>query len=601
MRKMLVPVACLAVLLAAPAAGQTPVVELDTVEVSVASRASRASAATRAVQTITGDELRRLPAANVAEAIGRAIGVDLMPRSAALADVAIRGSSFEQVLVMVDGVRVSDAQTGHFSLNLTVPLDQVERVEVLRGAGSAVHGADAVGGAINIVTRGSDGSSARAESGSFATHSLAVRHARSGGAVDFDLGADFRTSEGHRPGTDYSVATVRGSAGTVLGGHRLSADVGYAARDFGANGFYGPYDSYEETRTTTAVLGWEAPPAAASAVGARLSARRNGDDFVLVREDPALYRNRHATSQLGGELTLRHAVSPRLRLAGVVEAYEDRLESASLGDRSESRSAAGAELVAGTPGAAVGAAGVRADWHEAHGFVASPSLSVAWWPASPVRLRGALSRSFRTPSWTDRFYSDPANVGNPDLAPERAWTAEAGVHLELYGAATLDATTFVREAEDLIDWAKPAMDEAAPWMTRNVETARFRGIELEAGLARVLGIRWTARAALLSVASSAEEGYVSKYALRPLTETIAVTAERSVLPGLTLGAEARRSRRTGEEAYLLLDGRLAWVVGRRARLFLDVRNLTDEGYDDVAGMPAPGRSLSAGVSWGSRR
>lgn len=597
---MLVPVACLAVLLAAPAAGQTPVFELDTVDVSVASRASRAAAATRAVQTISGDELRRLPAANVAEAIGRALGVDLMPRSAALADVAIRGSSFEQVLVMVDGVRVSDAQTGHFSLNLTVPLDQVERVEVLRGAGSALHGADAVGGAINIVTRGADGSSARAESGSFAAHALAVRHARRGETFEIDLGADFRTSDGHRPGTDYTVASVRGSAGAELGGHRLSADLGHAARDFGANGFYGPYDSYEETRTTTALLGWEAPSAAASAIGARLSARWNGDDFILVRDDPALYRNRHTTRQLGGEMTVRHALAPQLRMAGVVEAYEDRLESASLGDRSESRTAAGVELVGGTAGAVVGAAGIRADWHEAHGVVASPSFSAAWWPAAPVRLRASLGRSFRTPSWTDRYYSDPANVGTPDLDPERAWTAEAGVHVELYGAASLAATTFVREADDLIDWAKPAGDEAAPWTTRNVESATFRGIELEAGLARALGIRWTARAALLSVASSAEVGYVSKYALRPLTETLSLTAERSVLRGLTLGAEARRSRRSGDEPHLLIDGRLAWVVGS-ARLFLDARNLTDEAYDDVAGMPAPGRSLSVGLAWGSSR
>src|SRR5690606_27325750 len=106
-----------------------------------------------------------------------ALGVDLMPRSPALADVSLRGSSFEQVLVLVDGVRVSDAQTGHFDLDLAVPLDQVERIEILRGPGSSLHGADAMGGVINVVTRqGVERSTARAEAGTFGTTGLALSH-----------------------------------------------------------------------------------------------------------------------------------------------------------------------------------------------------------------------------------------------------------------------------------------------------------------------------------------------------------------------------------------------------------------------------------------
>jgi iron complex outermembrane receptor protein len=121
-------------------------VPLDTLRVTTSSRASAEMAtATRAVEVITAAQIRRLPARSVAEVLQWALGVDLMPRSPALFDVAVRGSSFEQVLVLVDGIRMSDAQTGHFDLNLAVPLDQVERIEILRGPASTLHGADAVG------------------------------------------------------------------------------------------------------------------------------------------------------------------------------------------------------------------------------------------------------------------------------------------------------------------------------------------------------------------------------------------------------------------------------------------------------------------------
>lgn len=586
---------------AGQAAAQTPdapVVELDTLQVSVASRASREAAlASRSVETLSGDALRALPVSSVNEALELALGIDLMARSPALADVGIRGSSFEQVLVLVDGIRVNDAQTGHFSLNLTVPLDQVERVEILRGSGSALHGADAMGGVINIVTAGErQGTSARADVGSFATRGIAARHALGAGGSRLAIAGELRGSDGHRAGTDYETGFLRASGSTRLSGHRLQADVGLARRDFGANGFYGPFDSYEETRTTTATFGWSAPSASSVAFGARLSARTNDDHFVLRRTDPSFYENRHSTSQLGGELTARARVAPHMVVAGVVEGYGDALSSESLGDRTETRWAAGMEMAGGVSGRLLGTVGLRADLHETHEVQASPSASIAWWPMPGVRLRGSAGRSFRTPSWTDRFYRDPVNVGNPDLVPERAWSTEIGGRVELTPRLFVAAAAFERRADDLIDWSRPDDDPNAPWTTRNVEEARFRGVELEAGLREWIGARWTARAALLSVSSSAEEGFTSKYALRPLTETVSLSVERPLADDFRVGAQARHARRRGEEPYVLLDARASYGV-RGARVHVDVRNLLDSGYADIAGQDAPGRSVGIGLSW----
>lgn len=585
-------------------AAQNRPIPLDTLRVSASSRASAEMAtATRGVEVITADELRRMPARSVAEALQWALSVDVMPRSPALVDVALRGSSFEQVLVMVDGVRVSDAQTGHFDLDLAVPLDQVERIEILRGPASTLHGADAVGGVINVVTRAGGASRGRVETGSFGTVGLALALTQPLGRFRADVAADARRSGGHRAGTDYEAALARAALVGPLGGRTLRADAAWAGRDFGANGFYGSnpkWNEYEETRTTTASVAWQAGPSSRIVLEPVVSFRRHGDEFLLKREDPAFYRNQHATDQLGAEVTARFAPLPEVRLAAGVEAYLDRLESQRLGDRSERRGALLGELAAGRVGRLTGSAGIRADWQEAHGLFVSPALAAAWWPAAGVRLRGSAGRALRVPTWTERYYRDPAHQGDPSLRPERAWSGEVGADLYPVGGVRVAGAVFVRSARDLIDWAKPATTPDAPWTMRNVEDATFRGLEAELGVDDVLGLRWTGRGSWLSVASSAAPSFTSKYALRPLAESFSVAAERAVASGLGGSLRALRARRLGEEAYLRLDARAVYELAR-FRLHVDLQNLSDTGYPDIMGLPAPGRALVAGVEVRSAR
>ncbi|HKK08312.1 MAG TPA: TonB-dependent receptor plug domain-containing protein, partial [Gemmatimonadota bacterium] len=127
---------------------------LDTLVVSAAGRTGGRAAATRDLEVLGRDAIEATPARTVAGLLRWAAGVDVRPRSPAQADLSLRGSSFEQVLVLVDGVPVNDPQTGHFDLDVAVPLASVERIEILRGPASATFGADAVGGVVNIVTRG---------------------------------------------------------------------------------------------------------------------------------------------------------------------------------------------------------------------------------------------------------------------------------------------------------------------------------------------------------------------------------------------------------------------------------------------------------------
>lgn len=588
---------------AAPAATQTPPYVLDSLHVTVGSRVSpELPLATRAVEVLTAEDLARRPVRTVHEALASALGVDLLARSPAQADVAIRGGGVEQVLVLVDGVRVNDAQTGHFDLDLAVPLDDIERIEILRGPGSAVYGADAFGGVINIVTRrrARTGMAARADGGSFGSVGAAASAHYGGDAVRAGATAEHRRSDGHRPGTDYEITTAHATVEAPLAGRPLRARVGVARRAFGAAKFYtspeAPFDEFETTRVLSAAVAWDAPVSAPFALEPRLAVRRHDDDFVLQRDDPAFYRNVHRTWQLGGELTARYAAE-RVRLVVGGEAYRDVLESTSLGDRDAERAALFAEAGTGRSGGSLLSAGLRADWHSAFGAFVAPSVAAAHWLRPDFHLRASVGRAFRAPTWTDRYYSDPANVGDPDLDAERGWEGELGAELAA-GRAAVSLSGFVRTTTSLIDWARPAgADPTEPWRTMNIESATFRGLELAVEGLTLLGARAAARGTVVSFDAETGGDFESKYALRPLTRQLSLDVEPPTIAGIDLFLRGTYARRPGEDGHARVDARLARAFGA-ARVFVDATNLTDTDYLDVSRMPAPGAAIRVGLEWG---
>lgn len=595
-------------LLVAPALSaqqQPPPIQLDTIRVDVASRTQSAfPARSRVVQVLTAEDLRALPVRTVAEALQWMTAADLQPRSPAQADLSLRGSTFEQVLVLVDGVRMSDPQTGHFDLDLSVPLDRVARIEVLEGPASALYGSDALGGVVNVVTReGGSGGSASVQRGTFGTW-------RAGASLDGVLSGvqaaasgAWDRSDGHRSGTDFKTLQLDGRLSAPTGRGRLFARAGHGRRDFGAAGFYAPsppYFAYEETRTTTVSVGWSGEVGGGFTLHPLLSLRRHDDDFILKRTDPGFYENVHVSRQRGGELLLRRRSVNGLALALGGELYRDDLESnnvakhvPALGDRSEDRRAAFAELAWGGARASL-SAGLRGDWHEGFGSAWSPSLSASGDLTPSLRIRGAWGRSFRAPTWTERYYQDPASIGDPNLNPERSWSAEVGTDLGLPRAGVVRVTAFHRQSDDLIDWVKPTNSPVStPSTVRNFESATYRGLEVSLEGLELAGFRFEAGGSLLSLTTTAE-GLSSRYALRPLVERALVGATRSLLARqLLVSVRMLRERRRQGDPYKLVGAR-ARIRLPKGELDLNGTNLTDEKHLDITGSPAAGRAWSVG-------
>jgi iron complex outermembrane receptor protein len=565
---------------------------LDTVTV-VASR-TRVSGVLRSVDVITREQIAASAARNVADILSTAMGVDVYGRSAAQADVSIRGSSPEQIVVLVDGVRMTDVQSAHYTLDVGVPLESIDRIEVLRGIGSALYGPDAVGGVINIITRRDQPGEVRARSGSFGSVGGGVAGGAAHDALSVSAAADFDKSDGHRDGTDYRIGQGRVSLSAPTSGGFVRTNLALGVRDFGASDFYAPYNSIERTTTTTldsrldeAVGAWS--------LAVSGSTRRHQDHYVLVRGDPSVYENRHESWQTTGDVVATRAAGP-VAIAVGTEGVHDQLSSARLGAHRDWRAALFGEATAGYPASTIADLGLRGDHSSVYGDFFSPSLSASTPITSKVRLHASGGGGFRAPTWTERFYTDPSNQGDPNLETERFWTGDLGARADA-GDWSLDVTGFARRATNLIDWVKPA--GAAPtalWQTMNVGEATYRGVESALDLPAIDGFRASLFADGLSVASSQGASLVGKYALRPITRQAGVKVTTPPQRAMTARVDVELARRAFEKGYLTGNARVTWNRGAY-RVSLDALNLANADWLDASGKPAAGRGLYGEVEW----
>jgi iron complex outermembrane receptor protein len=203
------------------------------------------------------------------------------------------------------------------------------------------------------------------------------------------------------------------------------------------------------------------------------------------------------------------------------------------------------------------------------------------------------------PTFTERFYSDPANLARPEVGPERAWAGESGIDVFLDRGWTIDATVFGRAEDDVIDWLRPTVAER--WRTYNVRDVDTTGIELGAQKAFATGAFVRAHFTGLKVEAAVIDQlskYVLDYAPRSFTAAAAVP-----LPGRFHVAPRveyrRRTRSTGTTDYVLLDARVGRRIGRRFDLFIEGTNLFDVEYQEVAGVPMPGAAMTVSLAIGA--
>jgi len=347
-------------------------------------------ALTRSVTTITREELEKLGVTSVADALRLLPGVDAKARGPrdVQTDFSIRAAAFGQSLVLVDGLRLNDSQSGHHNGDIPMPLAAIDRIEVLAGTGSAVHGADALGGTINILSRRDRHALATVAIGQ---HGYVSAQGSASGLVLPE--AWLVTGWGARSSGFAFDRDFAYGGGAVRGrlDDRWTVDVRHQRKAFGANQFYGPSPSKEWTDQTLAAMAWQRT-ADAWAATVRVQWRNHGDHFRWDINRPGFAENEHRTDAAEATVTVARPVSDRAHLAFGAMAGGDWIRSSGLGAHRYARAAGYGELRWHPAPRAVVQGGLRLDRYSTFGGSWSPTLSSGVWLTPALRLRASTSR-----------------------------------------------------------------------------------------------------------------------------------------------------------------------------------------------------------------
>jgi len=517
------------------------------------------------------------------------------------ADLILRGGTFEQALVLLNGFRINDSQAAHHNLDLPISLDAMDSIEVLHGAGSTLHGADALSGVADFITAAPAATSLRLRSayGSFGSNEESLLGALARKRWSSRLTANRNFSTGFMAGRDYR--NMDGSLEAWVSSRLGISDLLFAASDrsFGANQFYGPYNSWERTK------GWFA--SGRQELGSRTVAafgyRRHTDEFILLRNKPSVYENNHIDGSW--QASLRHTLpiaTTSVLLFGL-ESDGDSIHSNNLGRHARNRGAGYVDLDLRP---------AKRRWNLSAGFreelisggsqtVFAPHLAGSLRLTETLKMRASGGYGYRIPTYTDRYYSDPVTHGNPELKPESAWSGEAGVDWVPLSRLSISATGFYSRQHDAIDYVRAAT--TLPWQAVNLNGLRFAGVESSATWIPAKGhkvqVAWTQ----LFGAQPSLHGLLSEYALNyPVMNLHATwTAELGHALIVTNSvAVAKPYRQPGttpwnSTTYPVWNAALTQTTWK-LHPYLRLSNLSNTGYQEIRGVAMPGRSITGGVS-----
>jgi len=606
---------------------------IDSVLVTSKHRMASAQLTSPAIHIVRADELVAAGCRSVQDVLSAIPGLDVRGRGGQgmQADLQVRGGSFDQVLVLLNGVDVTDAQTGHHNLNLPIRPEAIAYIEVLSGPGGRLFGPGAYSGAINIVTKQPQGleGEVRALAGSHGLRDGFASMAHSQQQFSVYAYGGGGSSDGFTENSDYVAydglvtAQLRGRWGSV------DLQAGHQARSFGANAFYTPKfpNQYEATQTSLASARysmrwgrWEAD--------AMIGWRMNRDRFQLFREAaPAWYKghNHHISDLYEGRLSGTYTVNG-WRTRGALITRHDEILSTNLGSPITGRHripgfrnkyyshfgrrtnlTVSLEEQYSWQGLRV-ALGAMATHNSTFGVAYGLGADVAHLWANGWRVHASANRMYRLPTFTDLYYQSPTRVGNKNLRPEWATTYEAGAGFTRDNFEARLAV-YYRTGHDVIDWLE---SQPGSGLYRATNHANINALGGECSVSYAPNLRLLRRVSLTysynTLATPRGSAQGGSYVFDNLRHVAVLRTMIPVMRNLTCHATGSYRQRAGEFSELasgrmrrypaawLLDLRLVYTW-RACNLFAEVRNVLNRQVVEFGNVPQPRRTVQAGIRY----
>lgn len=520
--------------------------------------------------------------------------------------VRMRGSTAAQVLVMVDGRPMNSPRDGETDLS-TVPLNSIDRVEVVHGPGNSLYGSSGMGGAINIITRKPPDSGQRTELyssfGTYRTYTERASHGAKIGSFGYLLNSGYQYSQGIRQNSKFDARDINAKLEYDLNSENTVSlySSGYKSKVGAPGTLSSPdLDDRQDNSKSSADLSWTFKPKEMFAIENKIYGINDRLEFaensagsfwdIAGKKDVHNTKARGFNTQISGDLT------DNIRGAFGFNYLANKNESTSSGKHRYTVRAAYIENSWAVNKALRLNLGARVDDYSNFGTETCPSGGLRWTLNDNLGFRASMAKSFRAPTFNDLYWPDDGwTKGNPSLKPEKGVTKEAGIDLKMFDRLSSSAALFRSDYSDLINWT----EESFVWSPKNVSKARIDGIEID----NSFKINDSFEALLDYAFLKPRDKFSHKYLVYHPRNKFNAGLKYSDISGFSCGLECVYTGRRYQDSdntvkvkhFYIYNLNLAKKINSNFSCFASFKNLLNRKYQVMRDYPAPGFSLTGGV------
>ena len=553
----------------------------------------------RTISIITAEVIEDSPATNLAELLQQEAGIDIRRQGiyGMQADLYIRGGSFDQTLLLIDGINVEDPQTGHHTLNIALPLEVIKRIEIIKGPAARIFGQNAFTGAINIVTKtnGDLKNNVGFQLGSYNQQHATATLGKSLDNASVMGHASINSSEGYRYNTDFQNQNyfLKSSFNTKT--TPIDVIATFSERKFGGNQFYAinAKEQYEETQSSLVGISTIIKRGDLK-ISPQLYWKRNQDMYLYIRNNPSVYRNLHISNKVGIQINSSYSSSFGVTGFGI-DVAKVKMNSNRLGNRErwmgnfflEHRFSLLDNKLDVTPGVAV-------NYFSEFDFNAFPGIDLGYRINDSFRVYANAGYTYRVPTYNDLYYVGRQDIGNENLVPERAISEEIG--LKYFGdKLTASVAFFNRDSDNLIDYTKENEDDK--WQSNNLKRLNSNGIEAQLSSPFKLG-QYTQSLSLGYTYLNEDLGTVksnfSKYVINSLNQHLTANIKTQFSKNFSQSVVYKFADRANGENYSVVDVQLKLMINT-LELTLTGNNIFNASYIETGIVPMPKGNVLVGL------